>query len=272
MPPARPPRPWICLALAALAALAALRWMLRAEPEPRLFTVVTDCARPVGRLHASAREHGFRGVDVLMADEGARIGHRAGGQPAGFGQKLLKAYEYAGRQPPGRLLVFLDGFDVLVGAPPAEVARAFRRVARGRDVVVCSAEVFCWPDPGRAARFPPAPTPYRFLCSGAYAGSAGAIRRALAPHMTAVDNGSDDQRVFTDAFLDGRGAVVLDHRCELFQNLNKGMKYDLVRAPNGRWRNRVTASQPAIFHGNGGPASKAFLFDTIGGGGSGNSK
>ena len=92
--------------------------------------------------------------------------------------------------------------------------------------VLFSSERNCWPDKGVAPLYPLHAThpesPYRFLNSGAYAGSVAALR-ALFDELgaAAAPLDADDQRLFTTYYLLSRGRagappLALDAGARLF--------------------------------------------------------
>lgn len=84
------------------------------------------------------------------------------------------------------------------------------------------AEAYCWPDAGLASLYPPVKQWKRFLNSGAYMGYVPEILTLL--ERESIANDGDDQLFFTKAYLDEslrtQLKFSLDHRSEIFQNLN----------------------------------------------------
>lgn len=84
------------------------------------------------------------------------------------------------------------------------------------------AELFCWPDPTVEHVYPEVAKHLpRFLNSGLFIGYAADINALLAEP---IKNKDDDQQYYTKAFLDEelrtKLNIKLDHKSEVFQNLN----------------------------------------------------
>jgi hypothetical protein len=175
-----------------------------------------------------------------------------------------------------RPVLFLDAYDTVL-MPCRE--RLWRTFLSFEAPLVFGAEAGCWPDPHLACSYPdlsleetvedgrisslrpppPARGPFRYLNSGVYMGLAGAIREALEEIDPQPQD--DDQRVYTDYFLEHRDKVQLDLRSKLFQNLYRVRPDDftLEEAPRPvRLRSRWTGSEPCVLHGNG-PGWGTFL-------------
>jgi hypothetical protein len=89
---------------------------------------------------------------------------------------------------------------------------------------------------------------YKYLNSGGIYGTFDAFVRALK--VAESYKVSDDQWCWTKAWLDGKIELELDYECRIFQSLYRSeedMDYS-----GSRIRNRLTSSEPCVFHGNGG--------------------
>jgi hypothetical protein len=147
-----------------------------------------------------------------------------------------------------KTVMFLDGFDTLMAAPAVEIMRAFREFRRP---LVFSAERNCAPESNRAERYPPAPTPYRFLNSGTFIGEASYILDLFTRwDIVRWPAGANDQLMCTDAFLDDPSAFALDHYCRLFQCMY--CSGDDVLVDEEGIHIRETGSRPLVVHANGG--------------------
>jgi len=146
-----------------------------------------------------------------------------------------------------KTVMFLDGFDTLVTAPASAILRTFRDFGRP---LIFSAERNCFPEPDRSERYPPVPTPYRFLNSGTFIGNARYLLWLLARWDAAAwPADASDQLLLTDAFLANTSALALDYECRLFQCMHSA-EGDVEVDENG-FRNLVTGTRPLIVHANG---------------------
>lgn len=100
----------------------------------------------------------------------------------GFRQMIPKLLTFMKHLPPDRLVVKLDGSDVMLSADSGGGHLAQRWLSLGGGVVF-SAEASLFFDVGAArddcswmARYPPAPTVYRFLNAGSFMGTASDLR------------------------------------------------------------------------------------------------
>lgn len=230
------------------------------SPRLHVVTVITD---PLNenflRLVNSAL---VRGIHVTPLVSRQKIGHGKG-----FGMKIKMLSDYIRGKKDTDIVMFVDGYDVLVTGAEKEIIEAyisFRR--RYGDKAVFSAEYYCWPDGYKAQKYPEVKdSPYKYLNSGTYISSVGTLKRILK--KTNIDIHSedfekfDDQRFYTDLYLQNQNLIVLDNYNKIF-NCLAGATKDL-EFRKGRWYNIQTKSYPLVYHGNGGPEIKAFLFDKI---------
>jgi hypothetical protein len=223
-------------------------------------TVVTDPHNEnFLRLANSAMVHGIH-ITPLVSRQ--KIGH---GQ--GFGMKIKMLSDYIRGKKDADIVMFVDGYDVLLTGTGKEITDAyisFRR--RYGNKAIFSAEYYCWPDGQKAKQYPEVKdSPYKYLNSGTYISSVGTLKQIL--EKTNIDIHSeefkkfDDQRFYTDLYLQNQNLIVLDTHNKIF-NCLAGATQDL-ELRNGRWYNTKTQSFPLVFHGNGGAEIKGFLFDKI---------
>ena len=185
----------------------------------------------------------------------------------GLSQKLQAAYEYAASLPPSDLLLFTDAFDVLFTSGPAEIVRQF---LLHNSSLLFSAECGCWPhimeSKGRACfyDYPAAPTPYRYLNSGSWIGTALAAAAMLSEVIRLAGNdfrNANDQKLVADMFISRRFDMSLDYHNSIFQSMHMTRdpplplcdpSEDVQLMPDGSWLNRRTGGRPALLHFNGG--------------------
>lgn len=189
----------------------------------------------------------------------------------GLSQKLAAALDAVRRLPPDCVVLFSDAYDVLYARDLASVAVDFRALGRP---LVFSAECGCWPhvlrDRGRTCRdkFPPSPTPYRYLNSGGWIGTAAAastfLRRLVDDAAAATQQDFhklNDQELAADLYLRGDVDLALDFYATIFQPTHAVRDDTAVPdcdpvphlAPHrGILRNVLTDTLPAVYHFNGG--------------------
>lgn len=204
----------------------------------QVYTVATTPGPGLDQLRASCHRADL-GLTVLGL----------GNQWEGYGNKWLWTLAYLKSQdlPPDALMVFVDGYDVINTARPEELIAKFRQF---NACVVFSAEVNCYPDEALAAQYPPSPTRFRYLNSGAAMGHVGDFIRIIERVGFGVTD--DDQRRFTRYFLDHPGEITLDHQSQLFASLFRlGMEDFEWDAAQQRFILVETGTQPCFLHGNG---------------------
>ncbi len=132
--------------------------------------------------------------------------------------------------------------------------------------IIFGAEGFCWPDISLKSRYPIVEKGRRFLNSGGFIGAIKDVRELLAAGGDLGDT-EDDQLFYTKIYLDNdlrqNLGMKLDHKAEIFQNLNgETDNVELRFAGNDPYfYNIVFDTLPMVFHGNG--PSKLFL-NTLG--------
>lgn len=209
---------------------------------PLFVTLASHEAPGLARFRASLARYGITPQVVWTGHP--YPGHRAA-------MVLLQAFLAA--LPLQQVVVYVDGFDVVLIRDPAELATAWRSF--GRSIVISTEPGFTWKLPGRLAaarRYPPAggrSGMYRFLNSGGYIGEAG----ALAAMLAGLDRESDvdcDQTLINKWFLDDPSRAALDYDQDLFASsaCQAGLERLLWREEDGILVNRRTGGQPFFFH------------------------
>lgn len=139
----------------------------------RIVTVASDLNHPgfTGLLRPSCEHYGLK-LDVLECGPASPVKRWNS-----FRDKDRLLHHYLKRLPGDQLVLFSDGYDAFFLAGEDEILRRYEAFARP---LVFSAETNCAPRiPGVADRYPPAPTPARFLNSGGFIGLAGHLRACL---------------------------------------------------------------------------------------------
>lgn len=188
-------------------------------------------------IHATKQEPG---LDNLLADL-AKFGipskvYGLDDPWGGFGDKLRTACQ-AARDFPSEQILFLDAWDIRVIAPVVPSA-----------MPLFGTEKNCWPDAELRESYPPHPSPWRFINSGAYVAEASWLRAMLDPKEIAWV--SDDQRFWTKQFLAAQSDMRLDCDCRLFQSCAFSLRGNWGDY-GGKLVNLTTMSTPAVLHFNG---------------------
>ncbi|CAB3978182.1 procollagen-lysine,2-oxoglutarate 5-dioxygenase 3-like [Paramuricea clavata] len=156
------------------------------------------------------------------------------------------------------VVMFTDSYDVIFAAGADEILKRFLAF---KAKVVISAEGFLWPDKTLLNKYPEVKEGKRFLCSGGIIGYAQEVYKLMTHHK--ITDTADDQLYYTKLYLDQKLRtelqMKLDHKSELFQNLNGATgESQLVADENNVWfENTLYNTKPVIIHGNG--PSKLFL-------------
>uniref|UniRef100_A0A672IXB6 procollagen-lysine 5-dioxygenase n=1 Tax=Salarias fasciatus TaxID=181472 RepID=A0A672IXB6_SALFA len=216
-----------------------------------VLTVATEKTDGFLRFMQSADYFNYT-VKVLGMGEawkGGDVGRSIGG-----GQKvrLLKEAMEALADQEDLVILTVDSFDLIFAGGPEEILRKFQQA---NHKVLFAAEGLIWPDKRLADKYPSVRSGKRFLNSGGIMGYAPYINRIVS-QWNLHDN-DDDQLFYTKIYLDPLQRqsfnMTLDHRCQIFQNLNGAVDEVLLKFGTGRVRVRNTMydSLPVVVHGNG---------------------
>uniref|UniRef100_A0AAQ5Y724 procollagen-lysine 5-dioxygenase n=1 Tax=Amphiprion ocellaris TaxID=80972 RepID=A0AAQ5Y724_AMPOC len=216
-----------------------------------VLTVATEETDGFRRFMQSANYFNYT-VKVLGMGEawkGGDVGRSIGG-----GQKvklLKKAMEDLADQE-DLVVLSVDSYDLIFAGGPEEILRKFQQA---NHKVLFAAEGLIWPDKRLSDKYPSVRSGKRYLNSGGIIGYAPYINRIVS-QWNLHDN-DDDQLFYTKIYLDPLQRetlnMTLDHKCQIFQNLNGAVDEVLLKFGTGRVRVRNTAydSLPVVVHGNG---------------------
>ncbi|XP_023821824.1 procollagen-lysine,2-oxoglutarate 5-dioxygenase 3 isoform X4 [Oryzias latipes] len=216
-----------------------------------VITAATEETDGFRRFMRTAREFNYK-VQVLGLGEDWRGGDVA--RTVGGGQKVrwLKKELLKHSEEAELVIMFVDSYDVVLAAGPGELLAKFSRLGHR---VVFSAEGFCWPDQRLASKYPQVHSGKRYLNSGGFIGFAADLS-AIVQQWTLKDD-DDDQLFYTRIYLDrnqrNKFNITLDHRSQIFQNLNGAIDEVVLKFEKGRARVRNVAydTLPVVIHGNG---------------------
>uniref|UniRef100_A0A8C7XDY8 procollagen-lysine 5-dioxygenase n=1 Tax=Oryzias sinensis TaxID=183150 RepID=A0A8C7XDY8_9TELE len=216
-----------------------------------VLTVATEETDGFLRFMRSANYFNYT-VKVLGMGEkwkGGDVGHSIGG-----GQKvrLLKKAMEALADQEDLVILSVDSYDLIFAGGPEEILKKFKQA---NHKVLFAAEGLIWPDKRLTDKYPSVRSGKRFLNSGGIIGYAPYINRIVS-EWNLHDN-DDDQLFYTKIYLDPLKRetlnMTLDHKCQIFQNLNGAVDEVLLKFGTGRVRVRNTMydSLPIVVHGNG---------------------
>lgn len=117
--------------------------------------------------------------------------------------------------------MFPHSYDVIFLATWETIVEKFKE---SKAKVLFAAENFCWPDDGLKTKYPLVEgDSQKYLNSGMFIGYAANIWNILTSTKEVKDS-DDDQLFYTNVYLDEKmrkdNSIKLDHKSNLFQNLN----------------------------------------------------
>ncbi|XP_072758610.1 procollagen-lysine,2-oxoglutarate 5-dioxygenase isoform X2 [Anoplolepis gracilipes] len=218
-----------------------------------VFTVASNETDGFQRYLRSVEVYKFRdNLRILGLGEpwkGGNVRNYAGG---GYKINLLKKALKDYRNDEKKIILFTDSYDVIfLGDLSAIVERFLSTDAR----VLFSAEAYCWPDKSLATHYPAVSRGKRYLNSGGFIGYATDVYEIL--NKALINDEDDDQLFYTTIYLQEdlrmQHKIKLDHKSEIFQNLN-GAVADVelrFKGEEAYLQNIVYNTVPLILHGNG---------------------
>jgi hypothetical protein len=144
------------------------------------------------------------------------------------------------------LFCWSDGFDTFVQATEAEIITQWSIM--GKPPMLLSAEKNCFPDPGRAALYPPCESPWRFTNAGNWMGEGEFLIEAIKGALNhSFPNEIDDQRIWTEEYaIRKTPGIALDTERRIFQNMwgttedeRRQHSSFVIHYSGGIWRNSI---------------------------------
>jgi hypothetical protein len=169
----------------------------------------------------------------------------------GFGDKILKTYEYLKANPSITHFFYSDSYDSIVTKSMEE---AFISI-KDYDCILMSAERGCYPHPDKEKLYPKHESPFHFVNGGGWFCNAEVFKRAVQSNPLTVN--TVDQVWFTNLFLNNPEYVKLDYECNTFQTVAFCPDSDFIIG--NTIYNTITNSFPAFIHGNGHTPIDKFL-------------
>uniref|UniRef100_A0A8C5A2C8 procollagen-lysine 5-dioxygenase n=1 Tax=Gadus morhua TaxID=8049 RepID=A0A8C5A2C8_GADMO len=183
------------------------------------------------------------GSDWRGGDVGTSIG---GGQKVRLLKEALEVLDLK-----DMVVLVVDSYDLIFSGGPEELLSKFQQTNHR---VVFAAEGLVWPDKRLAEKYPSVRSGKRFLNSGGIMGYGTSIKEMVG-QWNLHDN-DDDQLFYTKIYLDFQQReglnMTLDHKCQIFQNLNGAIDEVMLNfgTDRVRVRNAVYDSLPVVVHGN----------------------
>ena len=174
----------------------------------------------------------------------------------GGGHKVNLLKEYIQNLPDNDVVLFTDAYDIVYNENLNQIVRRYMSF---NTKVLFAAEQFIWPNKKLKKKFDKAQsetdfdTKYKYLNSGMFIGVVSELKRILEHEE--LENDSDDQLFFQNAFLSGNYDIKLDYECYIFQCHEN----NIWISDNNQYVNSETSCRPCIYHGNGGEEAKEKL-------------
>ncbi|XP_033841716.1 procollagen-lysine,2-oxoglutarate 5-dioxygenase 2 isoform X2 [Periophthalmus magnuspinnatus] len=216
-----------------------------------VLTVATEETDGFDRFMQSAKYFNYNVKVLGMGDawKGGDVGRSIGG-----GQKvrlLKQAMEELADQE-DLVILTVDSYDLIFAGGPEEILKKFQQA---NHKVIFAAEGLVWPDKRLADKYPSVRSGKRYLNSGGIIGYAPYMNRIVS--QWDLHDNDDDQLFYSKIYVDPLQRLnlnmTLDHKCQIFQNLNGAVDEVLLKFGTDRVRVRNTAydSLPVVVHGNG---------------------
>uniref|UniRef100_A0A4W5LHH1 Procollagen-lysine, 2-oxoglutarate 5-dioxygenase 2 n=1 Tax=Hucho hucho TaxID=62062 RepID=A0A4W5LHH1_9TELE len=217
-------------------------------PEKLLvLTVATQETDGYLRFMQSANYFNYT-VKVKDQAPGGDVGRSIGG-----GQKvrLLKEAMEALTDQEDLVVLSVDSYDLIFAGGPEEILRKFQEA---NHKVLFAAEGLIWPDKRLQEKYPSVRSGKRFLNSGGVIGYAPYVNKIV--EQWNLHENDDDQLFYTKIYLDTFQRetlnIGLDHKSQIFQNLNGAIDEVLLKfgTKSARVRNTIYDTLPVVIHGN----------------------
>uniref|UniRef100_A0A8C7QGA5 procollagen-lysine 5-dioxygenase n=1 Tax=Oncorhynchus mykiss TaxID=8022 RepID=A0A8C7QGA5_ONCMY len=215
-----------------------------------VLTVATQETDGYLRFMQSANYFNYTIKVLGMGEEwrGGDVGRSIGG-----GQKvrLLKEAMEALTDQEDLVVLSVDSYDLIFAGGPEEILRKFQEA---NHKVLFAADGLIWPDKRLQEKYPSVRSGKRFLNSGGIIGYAPYVNKIV--EQWNLHENDDDQLFYTKIYLDSFQRenlnIGLDHKSQIFQNLNGAIDEVLLKfgTKSARVRNTVYDTLPVVVHGN----------------------
>lgn len=161
----------------------------------------------------------------------------------GFGDKILKTYEYLKTSDITHFF-YSDSYDTYALGPMEEAISKIKDF----DTMLWSAEKACYPHPELASMYPESSSDWKYLNGGGWFCSAknfiDMVEAEMPTHLTV------DQVYFTNQLITKKN-IVLDYDCKIFQTIAFCDFEKEFEVERGRIFNKQSKQWPVLIHGNG---------------------
>lgn len=223
-------------------------------------TVITDINNNNYRkLDISAKKNNINIIPL--------ISYKSTSYYYGFLMKLLLTNEYIKNLPDNNIVMFIDGYDVIINNNQENIINKYYELTNGEKALF-SAEKACWPNSLLSYLYPKTSSIYKYLNSGTYISKVKILKKLFINIMKKIniiyykiyDYKIDDQGCFSDIFLfEHQNLIQLDYNAEIFNCLYDSIN-DIELKDN--IYNKNTKTYPMVFHGNS-PGAKHFVLNDI---------
>lgn len=161
----------------------------------------------------------------------------------GFGDKILKTYEYLKANKDITHFFYSDAYDTIV----VNTMEYALNLISDTSKLTISSERACYPHPEKAKLYPEHKSPFKYVNGGGWFSDSLTFIKLVEANLPTVD--LNDQVWFTDIFLNNPNEVILDYNCDVFQTIAfcHESDFNITDIVN----NTVTKSKPTFIHGNG---------------------
>lgn len=162
--------------------------------------------------------------------------------------KLYHMKKYLKTLPENDIVLFVDGYDVLLLADEVEILKRFQEL---NVPFVMSCDKHCWPITKLAKEFPESPTPFRYLNSGCYIGYVKNLKTILDSLPYGAHKRSD-QALFSLHYLKNPELYTLDYNCKFCLNLHRVQLHEIeIDNENKKIIYLFNNEKPIAIQGNG---------------------
>lgn len=175
---------------------------------------------------------------------------------SGIIDKIKAMHKFASEQEPDEIIMFCDGYDVIIFGDSNEIERRFT-FDFTCDILV-NAEKALWTPDLDCLRYQYKSKKFQegnwsYLNSGVYIGYADSIRDMLAIMLYMFEKKTetrDDQAAMNLVYLASKLDIEIDESCKILQCYSFIGDMDYVYG-DGYILNNITGHKPLVFHGNG---------------------
>lgn len=200
---------------------------------------------------ATKNTSGFENLKKSCKSVGLRLTALGMGEEySGNYVKLIWTKKFISTLAKDDILLFIDGYDVIILADEQEILDKFTEM---NAQFIIGAEPVLYPSKHRIlVNYPESPTKFRYINSGCYIGYVSAIEEILDDLIAHYPSYKSDQKRTHEHFLRNKEKYTLDYHCNLFLNLSRVPSRHLyIDFENKRIFHKPTNTLPIAAHGCG---------------------